>query len=111
MHTPYRSMEEFQEKAALLAAELGIDGNEALETLAHISGYEHVPELADGAQDTQDTDLLSSREELMAKLQAIYPHIANNQAGNVIDRLGLPVRETDLARLAQSPGAAPNISG
>lgn len=108
MHTPYRSPEHFQETAALLATELGLDRAEALDALAHISGYEQPSDVATGAHST---DLLSSREELMAKLQAIYPGIVNDQAGAVIDKLDLPMRETDLARLSQSPGAAPNISG
>jgi hypothetical protein len=108
MYTPYRSPEQFRAKAALLAAELGLDGEEASKALAHISGYAQPSDIAVGARDT---DLLSSREELMAKLQAIYPHVANDKAGMVIDKLGLPVRETDLVRVTQSPGAAPNISG
>ncbi|MGV3740823.1 MAG: hypothetical protein ACO1NO_00755 [Burkholderiaceae bacterium] len=108
MRTPYRSYEEFQEKAALLADELALAPDEALETLAHISGYEASSDVGTGqAQQEQ----LSSREELMARLQAIDPGIAHDRAATVIDKLALPVRETDLAKLARSPGAAPNISG
>lgn len=101
-------MEQFREKADLLAAELDLDGKEATDALARICGYERASDIAAAAGDA---DFLSSREELMAKLQAIYPQVANDKAGAVIDSLGLPVRETDLARLSQSPGAAPNISG
>lgn len=108
MHTPYRSPEQFQQKATLLAVELGFDEKQAREVLAHISGYAHPSDIE---QSGGEADLLSSREELMAKLQALYPQIENDKAGAVIDKLALPVRETDLARLAQSPGAAPNISG
>lgn len=108
MRTPYRSPEHFREKAALLAGELDLGDKEALETLAHLSGYAHPSEVA---EQIGEAELLTSREELMARLQAIYPEIANDKAGAVIDRLGLPVRETDLAQLARSPHAAPNISG
>ncbi len=107
MRTPYRSYEEFQEKAALLADELALDRRQALETLAHISGYE---KSSDIAADPAPPELLASREELMARLQAIDPGISHARAAAVIDKLELPVRETDLAKLARSPRAAPNIS-
>lgn len=108
MHTPYSSLEEFRKKAALLADELALEHEEALEVLAHISGYEHP---FDMAHSGSEFDLLSSREELMARLQAIYPHITNDKAGAAIDMLNLPVRETDLNKFSQAPNAAPNISG
>jgi hypothetical protein len=108
VRTPYQSYEQFQEKAVLLASELALGRDEALDTLAHISGY---GEPSDIGKDQSQPELLSSREELMARLQALYPGIARDQAAAVIDRLDLPVRETDLAKLARSPGAAPNISG
>lgn len=108
MRTPYRSLEQFQEKAALLADALALAREEALDVLARISGYEHPSEIA---RSPTESELLSSREELMARLQAIYPHIENDKAGAAVDQLNLPVRETELSRLAQAPGAAPNISG
>lgn len=108
MHTPYQSLDQFEKKAALLASELDLDGREALTTLAHLSGYEQP---ADIAFKVPDRDLLSSREELMARLQAIYPHITHDKAVAVIDKLDLPVRETDMALFSKSPSAAPNISG
>ncbi|MDQ9169479.1 hypothetical protein Q8A64_03535 [Oxalobacteraceae bacterium R-40] len=108
MHTPYRSLEQFREKAGLLAAELTLESDEALTTLAHISGYETANDIRFGASASA---MLSSREELMARLQAIHPDIGNERAAAVIDKLNLPVRETDMTQLARSPGAAPNISG
>jgi hypothetical protein len=106
MRTPYRSPEQFREKAALLASELMLDKQQALEALAHISGYASPSDIGHS-----ESDLLSSREELMARLQAIYPEIANDQAAAVIDKLDLPLRETNMEQFSRIPGAAPNISG
>jgi hypothetical protein len=108
MHTPYHSLEQFREKAGLLAGELALESDEALSTLAHISGYETANDIR---FSVSESPMLSSREELMARLQAIYPDIDNEKAADVIDKLNLPVRATDMAEFARSPGAAPNISG
>lgn len=110
MHTPYDSHEHLLEKAAILADELGLERQHALDALTHISGYESPSTVAQSA-GVSETGLLWSREELMARLQALYPDLSNNKAGAVITKLDLPVRETDMARFAQSPGAAPNMGG
>jgi hypothetical protein len=110
MHTPYRSHDHFLQKAALLENELGLDRQGALEALAHISGYDNQSSIAENPSGP-DTGLLWSREELMARLLALYPDLSNESAGAVITKLDLPVRETDMRRFAQSPDAAPNIGG
>lgn len=108
MHTPYHSPEQFREKAALLAGELSLDAQGAQEALAHLSGYEDPSAIGESASDAE---LLWSREELTARLLAMYPDIAHDRAAAMIDKLDLPMRETDMARLACSPGAAPNMGG
>nr|WP_314624140.1 hypothetical protein [uncultured Noviherbaspirillum sp.] len=108
MRTPYADRVQFDEKAAMLAAELRVDTDEAGRMLAHLSGYADVAAVAYGAGDRSTW---SSREELVARLLSSRPGMANDQAARVIDRLALPVRDADIDHVASSADAVPNMGG
>jgi hypothetical protein len=108
MHTPYLDRTEFEQKAGLLADALNLDHSAAQTLLARLSGYADARELAYG---DKDRSLCSSREELVARLQASRPDIAGDKAADIIDRLALRVRDGDIGHLPASPGVVPNMGG
>jgi hypothetical protein len=108
MRTPYADRTQFDEKAAMLAAELRVDTDQARQALAQLSGYADVAAVEYGVGDKS---AWSSREELVARLLSSRPDMANDQAARVIDRLALPVRDADIDHVASSPDAVPNMGG
>jgi hypothetical protein len=107
MRTVYRSFDEFGEKAAILGNALDLAEGDSMDLLARMSGYESPAQVETGSPESGG---LHSREELMARLQAKRPDVPNQRAGEIIDRLQLPVRETRMEKFPESPNAAPNIS-
>lgn len=108
MRIPYTGRGQFEEKAAVLASAFGLDSEEALTLLAHLSGYQDASLVETGVDDKA---LRFSREELIARLQAIRPDILEDRAIGVVDRLALPVRDTELEHIPASPDAVPNMGG
>ena len=108
MHTPYLDRTEFEQKAHLLADALNLDESAAQTLLARLSGYADERDLAYG---DSDRSLCSSREELVARLQASRPEIPNSRAADIIDQLALRVRDGDIGHLPASPGVVPNLGG
>lgn len=108
MHTPYRDRSEFKQKADLLASALDLDNSAAQTLLARVSGYADPSEVVYG---DKDKSLCSSREELVARLLATRPEIANDRAANIIDQLALRVRDGDIDHLPGSPTVVPNLGG
>lgn len=108
MHTPYLNREEFEQKAGELADALRLQGNEAQQLLAQISGYADVAGIDFG---DRDRSLCSSREELVARLQASRPEVSGEEAAGIIDRLHLAVRDGDIEHVPASPGVVPNMGG
>lgn len=108
MHTPYLNRDEFEHKAGVLADALRLSDSEARQLLAQISGYADAAaiDFGDG-----DRSLCSSREELVARLQASRPEVGGDQAAEVIDRLQLAMRDGDIAHVPASPGVVPNMGG
>jgi hypothetical protein len=108
MHTPYLNRGEFEHKAGLLADALQLQASEAQQLLAQISGYDNADAI-DFAH--RDRSLCSSREELVARLQASRPEVGGEQAAEIIDRLRLAVRDGDIEHVPASPGVVPNMGG
>jgi hypothetical protein len=108
MQVPFKSREEFENKARQLAAALGLEREAGIALMAQIAGYADASRI--GAE-TVDARHRLSREELMARLQAEHPEVDNASAGGIIDSLGLPMRDTDMEHIPDSPGAAPNMGG
>jgi hypothetical protein len=108
MHTPYQNRDEFEQKAGVLADALHLQIDEARHLLAQISGYADAAAVNFG---DRDRSLCSSREELIARLQASRPEVGSEQAAEAIDRLHLAVRDGDIAHIPASPGVVPNIGG
>lgn len=108
MHTPYLNRDEFEHKAGVLADALHLQASEARQLLAQISGYADAAAIDFG---DRDRSLCSSREELVARLQASRPDVGGEQAAGIIDRLHLNVRDGDIAHMPASPGVVPNMGG
>jgi hypothetical protein len=108
MRTPFADRSEFDEKAAALAAAIDTDILQAEQLLARLAGYDDVAAIDYGVGDRSNW---SSREELIARLLASRPDLADDQAAGVIDRLALPVRDADIDHIASSPDVIPNIGG
>lgn len=108
MHTPYLNRDEFEQKAGMLADALSLQQDQAETLLAQISGYADVAAVDFG---DKDRSLCSSREELIARLQASRPEVGNAQAAQVIDALNLAVRDGDIEHVPASPGVVPNMGG
>jgi hypothetical protein len=108
MHTPYPNREEFEQKAGVLAAALRLQASAAQQLLAQISGYAEAAAIDFGAKDRS---LCSSREELIARLQASRPEVSGEAAAGIIDRLHLPMRDGDIEHVPASPGVVPNMGG
>lgn len=108
MRTPFANRGQFEEKAALLAEAIDVDTREAQRLLAHLAGYDDANAVK---YDAGDRSTWSSREELIARLLASKPGIADDRAAEVIDGLALPVRDADLGHVGSSPDAVPNMGG
>jgi hypothetical protein len=108
MRTPFADHNQFEEKAAALAAAIDTDMPQARLLLAHLAGYADAAAIEYGGGDKSGW---SSREELIARLLASKPDLADGQAADVIDRLALPVRDADFDHIASSPDVIPNIGG
>ena len=108
MRTPFADRTEFEEKAAALAAAIAVDTQQARELLAHLAGYDTAAAVGFGAGDKSTW---SSREELIARLLASRPGMADDKAAAAIDRLALPVRDADIDHVGTSPDVVPNIGG
>lgn len=108
MHTPYLSRDEFEQKAGMLAAALSLQQEQAETLLAQISGYADAAAVDFG---DRDRSLCSSREELIARLQASRPEVGSERAAEVIDALHLAVRDGDIEHVPASPGVVPNMGG
>lgn len=108
MRTPFADRGQFQEKAAQLAEAIDVDRREAERLLAHLAGYDDADAVTYGAGDKATW---SSREELIARLLAAKPGIADEKAADVIDRLALPVRDADIDHINASPDVVPNMGG
>lgn len=108
MHTPYLNREEFEQKAGVLADALRLQASEARQLLAQISGYADAAAIDFG---NKDRSLCSSREELIARLQAGRPEVSGEQAAEIIDRLHLAVRDGDIEHVPTSPRVVPNMGG
>lgn len=108
MHTPYPNREEFEQKAGVLADALQLLASEAQQLLAQISGYAEAAAIEFG---DKDRSLCSSREELIARLQASRPEVSGDAAAGIIDRLHLPMRDGDIEHVPASPGVVPNMGG
>jgi hypothetical protein len=108
MHTPYPNRDEFERKAGMLADALQLQAGEARQLLAHISGYDDAAAIDFGHRDRS---LCSSREELVARLQASRPEVEGDQAAGIIARLDLAVRDGDIEHVPASPGVVPNMGG
>jgi hypothetical protein len=105
MRVPYTGHAQFEEKAAALARVLGAGHDEALALLAHISGYADASSIETGADDKASR---FSREELIARLQATRPDISDPKAAEIVDLLALPVRDTNMEHIPDSPHTVPN---
>ena len=110
MRTPFADPAQFEEKAGALSAALQIGADQARALLAHLAGYTDVTGVEYGNDDA-DRAAWSSREELIARLLASRPDMGSDAAANVIDRLGLRVRDADIDHVATSPDAVPNMGG
>lgn len=108
MHTPFLNRDEFEHKAGVLAEALRLPGGEARQLLAQVSGYADAAAVDFG---DKDRSLCSSREELVARLQASRPEVGGDQAAEIIDSLHLAVRDGDIEHLPASPGVVPNMGG
>ncbi len=108
MRTPFADRGQFEEKAAVLAAAIHTDMLQAEQLLAHLAGYDDAAAVEYGSGDKSRW---SSREELIARLLAGRPELADGEAADVIDRLALPVRDADIEHIASSPDVIPNIGG
>ena len=108
MHTPFAERSQFEAKAALLSEALGCDTAQAQQLLAHLAGYDNPAAVEYGDRDKRTW---SSREELVARLLAIRPDLANDRAASLVDSLALPARDGDIEHVRSSPDAVPNISG
>jgi hypothetical protein len=108
MRTPFADRGQFEEKAAALAAAIDTDTPQARQLLAHLAGYDDAAAVEYG---NGDKSRWSSREELIARLLASKPELADGKAADVIDRLALPVRDADIEHIASSPDVIPNIGG
>lgn len=108
MHTPYLNREEFEQKAGVLADALQLQASEAQQLLAQISGYAEAAAIDFG---DKDRSLCSSREELIARLQASRPEVSGDAAAAIIDRLHLAMRDGDIEHVPASPGVVPNMGG
>lgn len=108
MHTPFSNHTEFESKAELLARALALPGDQARTLLARIAGHADAEAIVYG---DGDRSLCSSREELIARLQASRPELGGEQAAQVIDSLQLTVRDADIEHLPDSPGVVPNMGG
>jgi hypothetical protein len=108
MHTPYLNRDEFERKAGMLADALQLQAGEAQQLLAHISGYDDAAAIDFGYRDRS---LCSSREELVARLQASRPEVEGDQAAGIIARLDLAVRDGDIEHVPASPRVVPNMGG
>ncbi len=108
MHTPYLNREEFEQKAAVLGDALRLQESEARQLLAQISGYDGAAAIDFG---DKDRSLCSSREELIARLQASRPAVGGEEAAGIIDSLHLAVRDGDIEHVPASPGVVPNMGG
>jgi hypothetical protein len=105
MRVPYTGHGQFEEKAAILTTALAVGRDEALALLAHLSGYTDVSSVETGVDDKASR---FSREELIARLQAIRPDISDERAAGIVDQLALPVRDTDTEHIPASPDTVPN---
>jgi hypothetical protein len=108
MRTPFADRGQFDKKAAALAEAIAIDLRQAQQLLAHLAGYDDAAAVEYGADDKSTW---SSREELIARLLATRPGMADDKAAEVIDRLALPVRDADLGHVGSSPDVVPNMGG
>lgn len=108
MHTPYLNREEFEQKAGVLADALLLQASEAQQLLAQMSGYADAAAIDFGHKDRS---LCSSREELIARLQASRPEVSGEDAAKIIDRLHLAVRDGDIEHVPASPRVVPNMGG
>jgi hypothetical protein len=108
MRTPFADRGEFEDKAAALAAAIDTDTRQAQQLLARLAGYDDAAAIEYGAGDRSNW---SSREELIARLLASKPELADDKAANVIDGLALAVRDADIEHIASSPDVIPNIGG
>lgn len=108
MHTPYPNREEFEQKAGMLADAMRLQAGQARQLLARISGYAEADAIEFG---DKDRSLCSSREELIARLQASRPEVDGDAAAGIIDTLRLAMRDGDIEHLPASPGAVPNMGG
>ena len=108
MRTPFTDRQQFDEKAAALAEAANADMPQARQLLAHLAGYDEPGSVEYGAGGKA---AWSSREELIARLLASRPGMANETAAGIIDRLALPVRDADLDHVGSSPDVIPNIGG
>jgi len=108
MRTPFADRGQFEEKAAVLGDAIQVDQREAQALLAHLAGYDDPASLEFGAGDKS---IWSSREELIARLLASKPGLADEQAAALIDRLALPMRDADMNHIGASPDVVPNMGG
>ena len=108
MHTPYPNREEFEQKAGMLADALQLQAGQARQLLAQISGYAEAAAIEFG---DKDRSLCSSREELIARLQASRPEVDADAAAGIIDKLHLAMRDGDIEHVSASPCAVPNMGG
>jgi hypothetical protein len=108
MRTPFADRGQFEEKAARLAEAIDANTLQAQQLLAHLAGYDEPAALEYGAGDKSGW---SSREELIARLLASRPGMADDKAAGIIDRLGLQVRDADFDHIGSSPDVIPNIGG
>ena len=108
MRTPFADRNQFEKKAAVLAEAIQADPQQAQDLLAHLAGYDDAAAVDYGAGDKA---MWSSREELIARLLASKPEIADSKAAEVIDRLALPVRDAEIGHIGSSPDVVPNMGG
>jgi hypothetical protein len=108
MRTPFADSSQFEEKAATLAVAIAADLSQARQLLARLAGYDDPADIVYGSGNPSTW---SSREELIARLLASRPGMADEQAAAAVDRLALPVRDADIDHIASSPGVIPNMGG
>jgi hypothetical protein len=108
MRTPFTDSSQFEQKAAALADAIAADMPQARQLLARLAGYDDPAAVEYG---TGNPSTWSSREELIARLLASRPGMADDKAADVVDRLALPVRDVDIDHIASSPDVIPNMGG
>lgn len=108
MQIIFKSIEEFNDKAGILAEALNMDMLDGRSLMAQIAGYDSSVKVQTGTVNIRHA---FSREELMARLQSECPNVDNERAARIIDSLALPTRDTRLEDIPESPDAAPNMGG